>query len=55
MLSHQQEGSQMKAIADALVYAVTYINLRGGENEAHDDGDVGAVADPAEPPRLQKP
>jgi len=33
----------MKAIADALVYAVTYINLRGGENEAYDDGDVGAL------------
>jgi hypothetical protein len=33
----------MNAIADALVYAVTYINLRGGDDEVDDDGDVGAL------------
>ena len=33
----------MKAIADALIYAVTYINLRGGDNGVYDDGDVGAL------------
>jgi hypothetical protein len=33
----------MKAIADALVYAMTYINLRECRNEAYDDGDVGAL------------
>src|SRR6202034_3993484 len=43
MASHHLEESRMKAIADALVYAVTYINLRGGENEAYADDDVGAL------------
>ena len=35
----------MDAIADALVYAVTYINCRGLENSEcrYDDGDVGAL------------
>jgi hypothetical protein len=31
----------MGSLADALVYAVTYINLRGAE--AGDDDDVGAL------------
>jgi hypothetical protein len=33
----------MKAIADALVYAVTYINLRDAADPRYDDGDVGAL------------
>ena len=33
----------MNAIADALVYAVTYINLRGSNESVHDDGDVAAL------------
>lgn len=34
----------MNAIADALVYAVTYINCRGDENDDELlDGDVGAL------------
>lgn len=33
----------MKAIADALVYAVTYINLRDASDNRYDDGDVGAL------------
>ena len=33
----------MKSIADALVYAVTYINLVGAKEEVYDDGDVGAL------------
>lgn len=33
----------MNAIADALVYAVTYINLRGGNDGVDDDGDVKAL------------
>ena len=33
----------MQAIADALVYAVTYINLRSGGGEDYDDGDVSAL------------
>jgi hypothetical protein len=35
----------MKAIADALVYAVSYINCRPLENREsrYDDGDVGAL------------
>ena len=33
----------MKSIADALVYAVTYINLMGATEEEYDDGDVGAL------------
>ena len=33
----------MNSIADALVYAVTYISLRGAEEEEFDDDDVGAL------------
>lgn len=33
----------MNAIADALVYAVTYINLRSNDDELEDDADVGAL------------
>ncbi|MCA9072583.1 MAG: hypothetical protein KDA84_26855, partial [Planctomycetaceae bacterium] len=33
----------MNTIADALVYAVTYISLRGGEKDFDDDEDVGAL------------
>jgi hypothetical protein len=33
----------MKAIADALVYAVTYINLQEGKTGLCDDGNVGAL------------
>jgi hypothetical protein len=33
----------MKSIADALVYAVTYINLIGAKDEVYDDDDVNAL------------
>ena len=35
----------MESLADALVYAVTYINCRGLEDDEsrYDDGDVGAL------------
>lgn len=33
----------MQALADALVYAVAYINLRGAEGAMDDDSDVGAL------------
>lgn len=33
----------MKATSDALVYAVTYINLRECDRGADDDSDVGAL------------
>jgi hypothetical protein len=38
-------GDQMDAIANALVYAVSYINCRGIEDSEsrYDDGDVGAL------------
>lgn len=33
----------MQTLADALVYAVTYINLRRGQGAMDDDADVGAL------------
>ncbi len=33
----------MRTIADAVVYAVTYINLQGGDDSRYDDGDTGAL------------
>ena len=33
----------MRALADAVVYAVTYINLSEDEGDAHLDDDVGAL------------
>ena len=33
----------MKSLADALVYAVVYINTRTNDDEDEDDADVGAL------------